>query len=165
MQDKEDLKEAPSEGWSGGKIPDSQEAISEQNKAIYDILMMILQKWQAGRVVKKGAEEEDLTETTIISAGGPSKISSCLPTQDKRDDLPETIIISPATTKKHAFKTASQSQPKESEPEDKTIINQASIKSRLLKKEGKKVPDQDFLTETVILKSRKKVKLNDDDKK
>jgi hypothetical protein len=165
MQDKENLKEDVFESRFGGEIPDSQEAISKQNKVIHDILMTVLQKWQAGMAVKKGAEEEDLTETMVISAGGLSKISSFLPTQDEREVLPETIIISHPTTKRNALKTSTQSEPEESKPQDKSVILQDSIKPRPLKKKGKKLPDQDFLTETVILKPRNKMENRNDDNK
>jgi len=166
MRDKEDLKEDVSEIRFGGKIPDSQEAISEQNKAIHDILMTVLQKWLAGVAEKKGAEEEVLTETMIIPAGGLNKISSFLPTQDEREDLPETVIISNSATKRNALKTTTQSQSEKTEPEDKTVILQDINKPRLLKKESKKLPDQDFLTETVILKPKiKKEKRNDGDER
>jgi hypothetical protein len=165
MQDKEDLKEDVSESRFGGEILDSQEAISEQNKAIHDILMTVLQKWYADRAVKKGAEEEDLSETMVILAGGLNKICSFLPAQDEHEDLPETMILS-HSTKSNALKSATQAQLEESEPEDKTVILQESIKPRLIKTKGKKLPDQDFLTETVILKPRnKKENRNDDDKK
>ena len=157
MNYKDDIKK----NQAGGEIIDSQSAFSEQDKAIHEILMKLLQKWRAASAPEQKrtstaiqeAKDEEFTETMMISSGGLKKGTPPVPKKEQVKDLDETMIISPTGMKKDVFKITTRAQPEELE---KTVSLRHRDIARLPQKGTEKSPEPDFLTETVILRSGKK---------
>ncbi len=125
--------------------------IEEENVAIHRILMNILKKWQA----ELEPEKESLKETVILSPSGLKKAPPPTKIKEDHEILPETVIITPKETDRGTSIYPQQQQSESVEPLEETVSLEELKKMEPLKKISKKTNDQDFLTETVILKPGK----------
>ncbi len=148
----------------------SKQSFPEQDKDIYEALMKVLRKWRTPPGEKKEAwtaiekpAEEDLDETMIIPFRGIKK-SAPLITTTHHDELPETVIISPAGKKSEGIIKLALSNNRETvDLEETTATNKRDMFNRT--RENEKQPaEPDFLTETVILQPRKKKEPGNDGK-
>lgn len=121
------------------------------DEAIHEILVKVLAKWRSERV----SENEEWKETVILSSGKSIPQSAALPPNEERDELPETVIISPLGTTGRSVKPLQQPSSSDRKSLNETVAIQDGKKGPLTKKEVKKPLGQDLLTETVILQPKK----------
>lgn len=111
-----------------------------ENKAIYSILLKILEKWRTDWGQKK---EEELEKTVILSSGSPTRPEPPSPLEfpeEKEEGLAETVMIPPKEGRVRLSSPLTMEKPKEPEPLVKT----------------EELPEKDeFLEETIILKPKK----------
>lgn len=110
-----------------------------ENKAIYSILLKILEKWRTDWGQKN---EGELEKTVILSSGSATRQeppSSLEFLEEKEESLAETVVIPPKEGRTHLSPPPTE-KPKEPEP--------------VVKRE--EIPEKDeFLEETIILKPKK----------
>lgn len=158
MNEENTRNEAVKENHIAKETLDSKRVIAMHDEAILEILRNVIRKWRAERAT----EQEEWKETVVLSSSGSGTKASSFSLKKEREILPETVIISPPGTRGESEKPSRQSVSEDLKSLDETVSLQEGKKGPLSKKDIKKPRDQDFLTETVILKpSKEKDKKND----
>jgi hypothetical protein len=142
----------------------SKQVLADQDEAIRIILRKVQKKWGGGQEARREDAKDDVQETVVLSADSLNTRPASFPSKKQEDDLPETIILSPSGLRSNALSTPVRLQTEVPETLGKTVILQDSGKTGLVKKEGKKPPEHDFLTETILLKPSKKKDPDKDEK-
>ena len=118
--------------------PSAEGSESQEDKAIYDILMRVLRKWRAEREPEEPPIENELQETLVLSQrrapirSEEEPLRSSFQSMEAKGDIPETVIIPSAKT----FSTIS-GEDASKEPKQSRVKQQPS--------------QEEFLAETVIL--------------
>jgi hypothetical protein len=152
MQNQEKLKNTHVDNITA----DQRHAFPPNDEAIQKILVKVLAKWRAERSSQQIAEQtEEWKETVVLSSGG-GQSDVYIASQDKRDELPETVIITPSGKEQESVGPLRESPTEGLKSLEETTSFQMGKKGVLQKKDVKKTPDQNVLTETVVLKPSKK---------
>ena len=128
----------------------------KEDKAILEILNNIYDKWSSPGIQEE--EEEETTETVILSPEGPEKKAAFTPTPnvEKRDIIPETVIISKDEPQAPS-KPADREKPEKcvEVPSDTVIISTQGIeKSTKPSPEVEQKKPDEVPPETVIISPR-----------
>jgi hypothetical protein len=98
---------------------------------------------------------EEVSEETVILS--PEGLKEKPPPKEKEveEEIPETVIILPRGAEKYAPGFAQGVKAQDLGPEEEALSPEEAEKLEAMKKKIKKPEEQDFLAETVILRSKK----------
>jgi hypothetical protein len=114
-----------------------------------------------------GSSDEEIIQETVIlspnhSAGTPAQVDSINADPDK-DDLPETIVLSPKGRPKGRSDLAERKKPHDNRTNASTHAAEETIRLQTgAKKKQETSQDDDVLTETIILRPPKKKGIEDE---
>jgi hypothetical protein len=160
----EKIKENGNKHHANSDPTASEQVFADMDEAIRLILWKVHKKWGGDHETRQEEVKDDIQETVALSPNGLKKRPVPLPSLQQDEALPETIILSPSGQRSNGLSAPKRQQMDTPESLEETHILRDRGKPGLLKKEGKKPPGHDFLTETVLLKSGKKKDPNKDDK-
>jgi hypothetical protein len=137
------------------KTLDLRQACSAQEETIHEILKKVIKKLEPELIAGQDANDagnEDLEKTAILSPRGATTEGRPSMKEKDSNDLPATIIITPSNRSKDVSRGPAIIRADNLERRPRTALEQDMTRDELAAREINKPIDQDFVTETVILK-------------